>query len=184
MELVKREFKQTKGEMVFNKSQYAGKIASIFFTLLLHCNVNSDVMHSSMLLGKWIIQVSLMLFCGFKKQTQHIIILGQRNVQARVRAQTQVKELFQTTDGSNCQKLCSHLLGTCHKAYYLSWVDASKYIWKDFIKVLKDPLGINAYCCCQCYLRTSGGRHFKIEVQLLFPEALLHPALLCSLSNL
>lgn len=67
MELVKREFKQTKGEMVFNKSQYAGKIASIFFTLLLHCNVNSDVIHASMLLGKWIIQVSLMLFCGFKK---------------------------------------------------------------------------------------------------------------------
>lgn len=59
------------------------------------------------------------------------------------------------------EKLCSCPLCACHKAYYLCWVEAGECVWKDLIKVLRDSLGINTYYCCQSYLRTAGGGHFK-----------------------
>ena len=134
---------------------------------LLDCNAPSNVTYLNVWSSKWIIKVSWLSFCGFKTTWHTLLgpkkkkIAGQCLCWAFFRTWTQIRELFYTAGGSCSQELSIPRLGTCHKAYYLCWREVREYIWKDLIKVLKNPIGINAHYCSQCYLRTAGRRHFK-----------------------
>lgn len=153
---------------------------------LLDCNVPSNAYirmcdpASGSLKSQWL------SFVVLKQHGTHYWvkkkIAGQCLCWAFFRTWTQIRSYLDSRWLQQPRELCIHLLGTCHSILSLL-VEVREYIWKDLIKVLKDPIGYKCPLLLSVLFKAQDRGISNRSSASIPPEASPDPALLWSSSS-